>query len=67
MEGFGPPFGGEMVETIKVYKGSKDVIINKSDLEFWEGNGWLTSADRQKASKAKKAKKEEEKIDESRD
>lgn len=43
-------------ETIKVYKGRKDVTINLEDLSFWRGNGWETSADRQ--AKPKKAKKE---------
>lgn len=41
------------VETIKVYKGSKNVLINKSELEFWQGNGWKTSSERQKAIKTK--------------
>lgn len=42
------------LETIKVYKGSKDVTINKTDLEQWRGDGWVTSSERQKAKKGKK-------------
>lgn len=41
------------IETIKVYKGAKDVIVNKSDLKIWQDDGWVTSSDRQKASKKK--------------
>jgi len=40
-------------ETVKVYKGRKDVTINVTDLDFWRSNGWETSADRQKKNKKK--------------
>ena len=48
------------IETIKVYKGSKDVIINKFDLINWQNDGWETSSDRQKKQKNKATKKESE-------
>lgn len=44
--------------TIKVYKGSKSVLINKSDYDAWKADGWKSSSDRQKESKAKKAVKD---------
>jgi hypothetical protein len=49
------------VETIKVYKGSNSVVVNKSDVEEWRNNGWQTSSDRQKSSKkgTKKAEPKE--------
>ena len=48
------------IETIKVYKGSKDVIINKYELINWQKDGWETSSDRQKKQKQKsKATKKE--------
>ena len=50
------------IETIKVYKGSKDVIINKYELINWQKDGWETSSDRQKKQKqnSKATKKESE-------
>lgn len=44
--------------TIKVYKGSKEVVISKADYDVWKADGWKSSSDRAKASKAKKAEKE---------
>ena len=49
-----------MIETIKMYKGSKDVTVNKSDIEEWKGYGYETSSDRQKKTRKKKEVKEEE-------
>lgn len=48
------------IETIKVYKGSKDVIVNKSDLKMWQDNGWMTSSERSKKSAAKKSAAKED-------
>jgi hypothetical protein len=47
------------VETIKVYKGSNEVVINKTDVDEWRKNGYETSSDRQ--SKAKKKTSKEDK------
>ena len=44
-----------------MYKGSKEVIVNKTDVEEWRKLGYETSADRQKKSKKKEIKKEEPK------
>ena len=46
------------VPTIKVYKGAKEVIINKADYEVWKADGWKSSSDRQKSSKSKKVEVE---------
>lgn len=35
-------------ETIKVYKGRSEVVINKEDYEVWKGLGYLSSSDKQK-------------------
>lgn len=45
-------------ETVKVYKGNKNVTINKSDLELWNGNGYLTSSQQKSAADEKKAEQE---------
>ena len=45
------------IPTIKVYKGAKDVIINKSDVDEWRKNGWKTSSDRAKKTTGKPAEK----------
>lgn len=48
------------IETIKMYKGSKDVIVNKFDVAEWRGYGYETSSDRQNKQKKKASKKESE-------
>lgn len=49
-----------MVETIKVYKGTNSVVINKDDLKTWNDMGFKTSAQRQKPTKKKAVKSEDE-------
>lgn len=46
-----------IVETIKVYKGTKDVTINKTDLEEWNSYGFYSSSQKQKSSKKEEDKK----------
>lgn len=41
-------------ETVKVYKGKSEAIINRTDLEEWNERGYVTSSQRQKAAKNKK-------------
>jgi len=48
------------VETVKVYKGKSVVLINKTDLEEWNKNGYKTSA-QQKSSKSADKKQGEDK------
>ena len=55
----------ESCPTVKVYKGSKSVIVNVEDVDVWRDGGWETSNDRVKKAKAsKEAKVEKESKDE---
>lgn len=42
-----------------MYKGSKDVIVNKTDVDDWRKLGYETSSDRAKKSKKDKAEDKE--------
>lgn len=48
------------LDTIKVYKGRTEVIINKTDLEKWNSEGWVTSAQRKSKGKNKSSEEQEE-------
>lgn len=48
------------LETIKVYKGSKAVTINKTDVDAWRAMGYITSSERQKKGRKKNVNTESE-------